>query len=235
MKENSEDDRQNERERMVAEQIAPRGITDARVLTTLRTVPRHRFIVPHDENTRHTVARAYDDGAQPIGENQTISQPFIVALMSQALALTGNEKVLEIGAGSGYQTAVLSLLAREIWAVERHATLARRAQTVLNDWGATNVHLFIGDGSHGLPEHAPYDAILVAANAPQVPPALVAQLALNGKLVLPVGPERGEQRLLVLTKTSTGALKTRDLGPVAFVPLVGAHGFGLPDDLGQVE
>jgi protein-L-isoaspartate(D-aspartate) O-methyltransferase len=229
------DDRQNERERMVAEQIAPRGITDGRVLSALRTVPRHRFIVATDESTRHSVARAYDDGAQPIGVNQTISQPFIVALMSQALSLTGNEKVLEIGAGSGYQTAVLSLLAREVWAIERHASLARQAQTVLTEWGAKNVHLLTGDGSYGLPEHAPYDAILVAANAPEVPPALVQQLAPSGKLILPVGPERGEQRLLLLTKTATGEVTTTNLGAVSFVPLVGAHGFGLPDDLGQME
>lgn len=226
------DEREAERERMVAAQIAARGIQDARVLDALRRVPRHRFIAPFVEDSR---ARAYEDGAQPIGEGQTISQPYIVALMSEALHLTGSEKVLEVGAGSGYQTAVLSLLAREVIAIERHARLATQAQNALHAFGAANVRVLVGDGSHGLPNNAPYDAILVAANAPTVPPPLVAQLAPGGRLVLPVGPERGPQKLLLLIKAADDSITTHDLGAVGFVPLIGAHGFGLPDDLGDMD
>jgi protein-L-isoaspartate(D-aspartate) O-methyltransferase len=216
---------------MLEEQIAARGIRDARVLDALRRVPRHLFLPPDARS------RAYADAAQPIGEGQTISQPYIVALMSEALALTGSEKVLEIGAGSGYQTAVLSLLAREIIAVERIKPLAERAGRALGAFGAANVRLFVGDGSRGWEADAPYDAILVAAVAPSVPPALIAQLKTGGRLVLPVGPENVPQRLLLLTKAEDGSesVTTRDLGTVAFVPLVGAGGFGLPDDLGAMD
>ncbi len=220
-------------ERMIAEHLKARGIRDPRVLDALRRVPRHRFIPPATD----AYSRAYADSALPIGEGQTISQPYVVALMSEALALTGAETVLEIGAGSGYQTAVLSLLAREIVAVERIPTLAARAGAALGAFGVTNVRLLVADGSRGWQQEAPYDAILVAAAAPTVPPELPRQLKPGGRLVLPVGRDGEPQRLLVLTKASDGgdAVTTRDLGAVAFVPLVGAGGFGLPDDLGAMD
>jgi protein-L-isoaspartate(D-aspartate) O-methyltransferase len=216
---------------MVREQVEARGVRDPRVLDALRRVPRHLF-TPEGTEAR---ADAYGDRAHAIGEGQTISQPYIVALMSEALVLTGTEKVLEIGAGSGYQTAVLSLLAREVVAVERIEPLARRAGRALDAFGAKNVRLYVGDGSRGFPDEAPYDAVLVAAVAPSVPPALVDQLAPGGRLVLPVGPESAPQRLLLLTKATDNSVATHDLGEVAFVPLVGAFGVGLPDDLGGVD
>lgn len=216
---------------MVREQIEARGIRDTRVLEAMRRVPRHRFLLEYGGNP----VAAYEDRAQPIEERQTISQPFIVALMTESLALTGSEKVLEIGAGSGYQTAVLAALCREVIAIERHARLAARAQGVLDSLGIANVRLLVGDGSRGVPEEAPYDAILVAAVAPQVPPSLVAQLAPGGRLILPVGPEQAPQHLLLLTKSADGSVSTRDLGEVAFVPLIGASGYGLPDDLGNAD
>lgn len=226
-------ERDAQREQMIVQQIAARGIRDSRVLDALRRVPRHCF-VPHSVEARNL---SYADAAQSIGEGQTISQPYIVALMSEALALTGTETVLEIGAGSGYQTAVLSLLAREVIAIERIKTLADRAGQALGAFGATNVKLFVGDGSQGWEPDAPYDAILVAAVAPSVPPALVAQLKPGGRLVLPVGQENASQQLLLLTKSSDAAesVTTQSLGTVAFVPLVGAGGFGLPDDLGAMD
>ncbi len=225
------DDRDDRRDRMIAEQIIGRGIRDRRVVDALGRVPRHRFV------SAATDCRAYCDAAQPIGDGQTISQPYIVALMSEALALNGTEKVLEIGAGSGYQTAILSLLAREVIAVERLPSLAERAGRALGEFGASNVRLFVGDGSRGWEADAPYDAILVAAVAPAVPPAFLAQMAPGGRLVLPVGQEHAPQRLLLLTKAGDGtdAITTRDLGGVAFVPLVGAGGFGFPDDLGAMD
>jgi protein-L-isoaspartate(D-aspartate) O-methyltransferase len=226
-----DDERRDERERMVHEQIEGRGLRNARVLEVLRRVPRHRFIVPESPSA----ARAYDDGAQPIAEGQTISQPYIVALMTDALDLRGTEKVLEIGAGSGYQTAVLALLSKEVIAIERHERLADAARHTLNELGVYNVRLFTGDGSQGWPAHAPYEAILVAAVAPEVPSALLQQLAPHGRLILPVGPENAPQQLLLLTKTESGTIQERRLGEVAFVPLVGVSGYGFPDDLGGME
>lgn len=226
-----EDERQAERETMVAEQIASRGITDTRLLDALRRTPRHWFIPPATDAWN----RAYVDDAQSIGEGQTISQPSLVALMTHYLALTGTEKVLEIGAGSGYQTAILSPLAKEIIAIERLPNLAERARKALDSLGVANVTLLVGDGSLGWPAHAPYDVILVAAVAPEVPPALVAQMAPGGRMILPVGKEWEGQRLLLLNKSPEGAVTTRDLGEVAFVPLIGAQGFGLPDDLGDTD
>ena len=213
--------------------LEARGIVSGRVLDALRRVPRHVFIAPASD----AVARAYADAAQPIGSGQTISQPFVVALMTEALDLTGTETVLEIGAGSGYQTAILSLLARDVVAVERLAELAHAAERNLSAWGgAANVRLLVGDGSRGWRTDAPYDAILVAAAAPAVPPELLAQLKPGGRLVLPVGRDGGEQRLLLITKPDDGTAPiTRDLGGVAFVPLVGAGGFGMPDDLGAMD
>lgn len=217
---------------MVRDQIAARGIHDPGVLAAMRAVPRHRFLPSHTDAATH----AYADGAQAIGEGQTISQPYIVALMTASLGLTGTEKVLEIGAGSGYQTAILARLAAEVIAVERHPALAEAARRTLDSLGAQkNVRLFVGDGSCGWPPFAPYDAILCAAVAPALPPALLDQLAPGGRLVLPVGSEPGPQRLLLLTRTAEDAITSRDLGEVAFVPLVGAQGFGLPADLGDTD
>ncbi len=227
-------DRAAERERMVQEQIEARGIRDTRILDALRRVPRHHFLPSGSDTFLH----AYTDSPQPIGEGQTISQPYIVALMSESLALQGSERVLEIGAGSGYQTAVLALLAREVIAIERHASLANQAQHSLNETGfGANVQLFVGDGSQGWPSAAPYDAILCAAVAPELPPALAAQLAPGGRLVLPIGAENGIQRLLLFQRPpdSGPLLLVRDLGQVGFVPLVGAQGFGFPDVLGDME
>ena len=220
------------RRRMVAEQIASRGIREERVLDVLRRIPRHRFL----PSGPALLENAYADAAKSIGEGQTISQPFIVALMTEALQLRGDEKILEIGAGSGYQSAVLSCLCRSVIAIERHASLADGAQRILSEIGVTNVEIHVGDGSHGWPSESPYDAILAAAAAPEVPPALIAQLSPGGRLILPLGPERGPQRLILLTKaTDSDAFTQRNLGDVGFVPLIGAAGYGLLADLGDVD
>lgn len=226
-----EEERQAEREAMVRDQIMARGIHDPRLLDAMRHVPRHLFIPPD----RDAYARAYADGAQPIGEGQTISQPYIVALMTDALQLQGDENILEIGAGSGYQTAVLSQLTASVVAIERHAPLAEGARRVLDELEIANVELLVGDGSRGWPSRAPYDAILVAAVAPEIPVALMEQLAPGGRLILPVGSENAPQYLKLLRKAADGSILTHDLGEVAFVPLIGAQGFGFPDDLGDMD
>jgi protein-L-isoaspartate(D-aspartate) O-methyltransferase len=202
--------------RMVEEQLIARGVGDARVLAAMATLPRHMFI------PMPVRRQAYEDHSVPIGFQQTISQPYVVGWMTEALALDGDEKVLEIGTGSGYQAALLGLLAREVYTVERVAVLARRARWTLRALGLDNVHVFVGDGSLGLAEHAPYDAILVTAAAPDVPERLVAQLAPGGRLVVPVG--RGIQSLRVVRRTAHG-LSITDEGGCVFVPLIGAHGF----------
>ncbi len=207
----------SQRERMVEDQIFERGIRDARVLDAMRSVPRHRFVPPRD---RHL---AYMDGPLLIGNDQTISQPYIVALMTEQLDLKGDEMVLEVGTGSGYQAAILSLLAREIHTIERHAELGERAQAVLEELGLANIHVHIGDGSAGLPEFAPYQAILVTAAAPNVPQPLLDQLDEQGRMVLPVG-SLGEQVLECWGRH--GAKFThRVITAVAFVPLRGKYGF----------
>jgi protein-L-isoaspartate(D-aspartate) O-methyltransferase len=202
---------------MVRHQLEAWGIADPRVLDAMRRVPRELF-VPDAEREA-----AYYDGALPIGEGQTISQPFVVAHMTETLRLQGSEKALEIGTGSGYQTAVLSLLATEVYTVERIARLSRQAQTTLARFGVSNVHFLVGDGSLGWPEHGPYDAILVTCAAPAVPRPLVEQLADGGRMVVPVGP-RGYQDLVLVRKTGQEVTQDR-LSPVAFVPLVGEHGW----------
>jgi protein-L-isoaspartate(D-aspartate) O-methyltransferase len=206
-----------ERLRMVDEQLYKRDIRDPRVLEAMRSVPRHLFV---PAEYRHL---AYSDGPLPIGGGQTISQPYIVALMTQLLELTGSEAVLEIGTGSGYQAAVLSCVAREVYSIEREPRLAEQASQVLKALGMGNVHVQVGDGSLGLPENAPYQAILVTAAAPDVPPTLLEQLAERGCLVIPVGGRLGQY----LEKWQRqGAKYDRDiLVPVAFVPLRGAHGW----------
>jgi len=206
-----------QREWMVRNQLEAWGIVDPRVLDAMRRVPRELF-VPDAERSA-----AYYDGALPIGEGQTISQPFVVAFMTERLRLGGQEKTLEIGTGSGYQTAVLSLLAAEVYTVERIAPLSRQAQETLAHFGAGNVHFQVGDGSLGWPEHGPYDAILVTCAAPAVPQPLVQQLADGGRLIVPVGP-RGYQDLVLVCKTGQQVTQER-LSPVAFVPLIGEHGW----------
>lgn len=220
----STDDRQAARESMVQEQLVTRGILDARVLGAMRRVPRHLFVPPEHEE------RAYDDVALGIGLQQTISQPLMVALMAQLLALAGTERVLEVGTGSGYNAAILSLLAREVVTIERHAELAEQAQERLRALGYANITVVLGDGSEGYAPAAPYDGILVAAAAPHVPEALVAQLAPNGRLVLPVG-DSAWQILTVVSRDAKGNLSTQEHGECAFVPLVGAQGWSEVPDL----
>lgn len=182
-------------------------------------VPRHHFVAEQLADS------AYDDRPLPIGQGQTISQPFMVALMVEAAKIEPEDHVLEVGTGSGYGAAVLGRLARSVVTIERHGSLARAAAARLAALGASNVQVVEGDGSLGWPESAPYDAIVVTAAGPSVPPALRAQMAEGGRLIMPVGPRRGEQRLLRLIR-SGDHLDLEDLGGVRFVPLVGAQGVG---------
>jgi len=220
-----EDDFRLARERMVDEQLRGRDITDRRVLDVVRSVPRH-FFVPAD-----VVRVAYSDAPLAIGFRQTISQPYIVALMSQLLALRGEETVLEVGTGSGYQAAVLAGLAAQVYSLERIPELAAAARRRLQELGIDNVDVRLGDGSAGLPEHAPYGGILVAAAAPRTPKPLMDQLADGGRLVVPVGSIDGQ----VLERwTRRGeAFDCDRAAPVCFVPLVGEHGWRA--DLRPVE
>jgi protein-L-isoaspartate(D-aspartate) O-methyltransferase len=203
------------RGRMVQNQLEERGIKDTRVLEAMRKTPRHLFV------ESALSSRAYDDTPLPIGEKQTISQPYIVALMSEALELKGNEKVLEIGTGSGYQTAILAQLAQNVFSVERVRAMAIRARALLDHLGFYNVAIQTGDGTLGWSEHAPFDAILVAASSPWVPQQLADQLALAGRLVIPLGDEQS-QRLKRFRRTASG-LEEEDLGECRFVRLVGKY------------
>ncbi len=205
-----------QREAMVQNQLQRRGIHDLRVLEAMRRVPRERFVLPEYQH------EAYTDQALPIACGQTISQPYIVALMTQALQLSGNEKVLEIGTGSGYQAAVLALLARKVVSIERHEQLSQRAAEVLRQLGLNNVQLVVGDGTKGYPPEAPYDRILVTAAAAEVPPALIEQLAPDGLLVMPVGPP--EHQVLRVYRKRGDHLEVEQLCPVRFVPLVSDQG-----------
>jgi protein-L-isoaspartate(D-aspartate) O-methyltransferase len=203
---------------MVAEQIAARGIREPRVLEAMRRVPRHEFV------ERRDLALAHQDGPLPIGLGQTISQPYMVALMTELCALAGGERVLEIGAGSGYQSAVLAELCAEVYAVERHAELVERARQRLARLGYHNIHLECFDGTVGWPEHAPYDAVLVAAATRTVPPLLLDQLGEGGRLVMPVG-DRGLQQLVRVVRH--GASYEQSLSVhCRFVDLVGRYGWG---------
>lgn len=208
---------EEQREWMVRTQLEQWGIHDSRVLQAMRTVPRERFIPASQRDA------AYYDGALPIGEGQTISQPFVVAHMTEALRLEGAEKVLEIGTGSGYQTAILSLIVREVYTIERLGWLSEQAQKTLSALDRWNIFFRIGDGSLGWPEAAPFDAILVACAAPHVPPPLIEQLADRGRMVVPVGP-RGYQDLVLVRRYGADIVQER-LSPVAFVPLIGEHGW----------
>ena len=211
------DDYEQARHEMVETQIRRRHVTDSRVLECLERVPRHEFVPAEFRG------RAYEDAPLPIGEGQTISQPYIVAAMTAALGLQGTERVLEIGAGFGYQAAVLACLAREVFSVEFRASLATEAAERLSRLGYTNVHVHCGDGTLGLPEFAPYDAILVAAAAPAVPAPLVAQLADGGRLVVPVGGVENQD--LRLIERTHDTFRTSMLESCRFVPLLGAHGW----------
>jgi protein-L-isoaspartate(D-aspartate) O-methyltransferase len=202
---------------MVEEQLRARDILDERVLQAMSVVPRHLF-VPERER-----ARAYADAALPIGYGQTISQPYMVARICEALGLRGTERVLDVGTGSGYQAAVLAELAAEVHTIERLPALAEQARAALAAAGYGHVHVHVGDGTLGLPEHAPFDAIAVAAAAPRVPPALYEQLRVGGRLVVPVGGREG-QELQIVVRSPEGPAVLRSV-PCRFVPLVGEQGF----------
>ena len=206
------------RERMVADQLLARGITDPRVLTAMGRVPRHRFV------EEALAARAYGDYPLPIGEKQTISQPYMVALMTQALELVGGERVLEVGTGSGYQTAILAELATKVYSVERIRSLADRARAILEELGYYNVLIRVGDGTLGWREEAPFDAVLVTAAAPEVPAPLVEQLKAGGRLVIPVGGSTA-QVLKCLVKEPDGLVRESELVGCVFVKLVGEQGW----------
>ncbi len=206
---------------MVDAQIRARGIADQRVLKAMEKIPRHLFV---DEGL---IGQAYNDNPLPIERQQTISQPYIVALMSEAMALTGREKVLEIGTGSGYQTALLAELAERVFSIDRIAVLATGARRILDALSYYNVAIRVGDGTYGWREESPFAAIVVTAGAPQIPRLLIEQLAIGGRLVIPVG-SRHSQILLKLTRLSEDPndLKQEDLGGCRFVDLIGEHGWG---------
>jgi protein-L-isoaspartate(D-aspartate) O-methyltransferase len=204
-----------ERERMVDEHLVGRGVTAPGVLAAMRRVPRHRFV---QEALR---ARAYGDHPLPIGEEQTISQPFIVGFMTSLLELTGREKVLEVGTGSGYQTAILAELARRVCSIERLPRLAERARTVLESLGYDNVWVRVGNGALGWPDEAPFDRIIVTAGGPSIPPPLVQQLADGGRMVLPIG--RPDNQVLTVVDNVGGDIRQRTHGECKFVPLVGKY------------
>lgn len=206
------------RRRMVERHVLPRGIKDPRVIDALLRVPRHLFVPEALQN------QAYGDYPLPIGNKQTISQPYMVAAMTEALQLTGSETVLEIGTGSGYQTAILAMLARRVFTLERIGELARQARRVLDQLGFATVNLRVTDGTLGWEEKAPFDAILVTAGAPEVPQTYVEQLAPGGRLVIPVG-DRETQTLCRITKTPEGRLLRKDLFACRFVPLIGQEGW----------
>lgn len=213
------------REHMVEHHLRARGVRDPAVLDAMRMVPREEF-VPAELATQ-----AYDDRPLPIEDEQTISQPYIVAVMAEALALKPTDRVLEIGAGSGYAAAVLSRVATQVYTIERHAQLAELAAERLQRLGYTNVEVLLADGTLGWPAHAPFDAIVVAAGGPDVPPALLAQLAIGGRLVIPVGSGRA-QELVRVTRRSETEYRREDLGAVTFVPLIGAQGWAeRPEDV----
>jgi protein-L-isoaspartate(D-aspartate) O-methyltransferase len=207
------------RERMVKRQIAGRGVRSEPVLAAMRKVPRERFL------PRGQGVFAYDDSPLPIGDGQTISQPYIVAYMAECLALEGGEKVLEIGTGSGYAAAVLAEIAAEVYTIERIEGLATMARTVLEGLGYTNVHVRCGDGTLGWPEAAPYDGIVVSAGGPDVPDTLKHQLKTGGRLVIPIGRSKAYQELIRVTRVAEDDFQTEDLLPVRFVPLVGEEGW----------
>lgn len=202
---------------MVREQLVDRGIKDPRVLEAMGKIPRHLFVEPALED------RAYDDGPLPIGDKQSISQPYMVGLMSEALDLKGDEKVLEIGTGSGYQTAVLAELARNVFSVEKIRSFVARARVILDDLNYYNIAIHVGDGTLGWSEHAPYDAIVVTAGSPGLPQPLLDQLSIGGRLVIPLGDEHS-QVLKRIRRTASG-IEEELLGECRFVKLWGKYGW----------
>ena len=207
------------RRRMVERHLAARGIRDPLVLAAMGKVPRETFVAARQ------AAFAYDDGPVPIGEGQTISQPYVVARMTEALTLTRTDRVLEIGTGSGYSAAILAEIVGEVYTVERLPSLAERARQHLAELGYASVHVLCGDGTLGWPEHAPYDAIVVTAGGPKVPRALLDQLAVDGRLVMPVGTVSYDQRLVRVVRAAAEEYRREELDAVAFVPLIGAQGW----------
>jgi protein-L-isoaspartate(D-aspartate) O-methyltransferase len=208
--------RESERERMVRTQIEARGVRDAEVLRAMRSVPRELFMPPEVR------ARAYQDGPVPIGYRQTISQPYIVAFMTELLACSRAHRVLEIGTGSGYQAAVLALIAKRVYSVEIVPELARSAAAALAKLGYENVSVRTGDGYQGWPEEAPFDRVILTAAPPEIPKALIDQLAPGGRLVAPEGASPFDQQLILVEKSRDGRLTRRAVLPVAFVPMVPA-------------
>jgi protein-L-isoaspartate(D-aspartate) O-methyltransferase len=206
------DEFQDQRRRMVERQIRARGIKNEAVLEAMMKVPRHRFV------TAEYMTSAYEDHPLPIGQGQTISQPYIVAYMTEAAEISDNEKVLEIGTGSGYQAAILGELAKEVYSIEIIPELAERARQTLSELGYKNVHVKTGNGYEGWAEYAPYDGIVVTAAPDEVPKALIDQLAMNGKMVIPIGI--GDQEMMIITKTAKGVIEKRTI-PVRFVPMTG--------------
>lgn len=213
-------DYDRQRAAMVRDQLRPRGVRDERVLAAMGAVPRELFVAERDRG------EAYRDGPVGIGHGQTISQPVMVAEMVQAAQVRPGDRVLEVGAGSGYAAAVLAELAERVVGIERHADLAERAEARLRALGYDNAEVRAGDGSVGLAELAPFDVILVSAGGPSVPQALLSQLAIGGRLVMPVGPARGEQDLTLVRRQPDGTFERQTLGPVRFVPLIGEGGWG---------
>jgi protein-L-isoaspartate(D-aspartate) O-methyltransferase len=212
-------DRAEDRERMVERQIAARGIRDEAILTAMRTVPREDFVPPE------RAAEAYDDDPVAIGAGQTISQPYIVAAMIDAARVAGSDRVLEVGAGSGYAAAVLSRIARSVHAIERLPALGQAAARRIERLGYRNCRIHVGDGTLGLPEEAPFDVIIVSAGGPDIPEALKHQLAPGGRLVMPVGREAHDQMLVRLVRRDGDRFEREDLEPVRFVPLIGKEGW----------
>jgi protein-L-isoaspartate(D-aspartate) O-methyltransferase len=206
-----------QRRSMVESQLRARGIRDERVLAAMFRVPRHEFVSAEYRD------QVYEDHPIPIGEGQTLSQPYIVAVMLEALALDPSDTVLEIGTGSGYQTALLAELAKQVYSVERHASLAHDARATLARLGYSNVEVALGDGSHGLAERAPFDAIVVSAAAPQIPPPLFEQMRERGRMVIPVGPAHAQE--LQLVRKQAGKLIVANLEGCRFVPLIGSEGY----------
>lgn len=210
-------DYEDEQREMVQTQIAARGVKDMRVLAAMGTIPRHFFV---EESMQ---SKAYQDGPLLIGENQTISQPYMVALMTEALQLRPTDRVLEIGTGSGYQTAILAKLSEWVYSVERFPNLARKAQSIIEQLNITNVSILVGDGSQGWEEHSPYNGIVVTAGSPDFPKSLLNQLANGGRLVIPVG-DRSSQTLWRVTRRGA-QLDYEDLGGCRFVKLMGEEGW----------
>lgn len=210
-------DFQEKRRRMVQTQISARNVKDIRVLNAMEKVPRHKFV------SEGFIEQAYDDTPLPIGFKQTISQPYTVAVMTEALELKGDEKVLEIGTGSGYQCAILAELAKEVYSIERIPELAERARSILNELGYENIKIKVGDGTKGWKEYAPYQRIIITAGAPEIPEPLLEELDIGGIMVIPVGDRYGQDMLKVVKERD--GFKKFSLGAFRFVELVGEYGY----------